>query len=570
MRDKLKNILFYFSIVFFMSGVSFFIAYNWRGMGNMEKLSIPLSLMSVGIGGWFFWEKRERYRQISLFFASFFTGSLFALFGQIYQTGADSYRLFLTWGFSILIFSCVERFYPLWTLNIAVLSLGAALFARLHGGTVAVLYAGAGVIYSAFLAYCFFIKKSGSEIKNWFFYLLPLSAATLMNWGAGYSIFRKDFSSVPLYLLFLLSLFLMGEKIMKKQGLNTLGIISALTFISNLSYRYLSRSREGLALHTLLTICIFLWAMKVIRKKYISAQSQQFIMSIFKINLVFYLLTFLTLIISILGLREGAFLLMGISLLGISVYLPIKLEFREDRNEIVTLISGILCIILYFSQVFKFQETECFLLGMAIYGLFWYFRHSRALDFLLIPVLTGGLLFISKDWGIKNLTPIISLPLPVILFSLWKSPEKSSPLKRVVRGGEITLMLSGIIFGHDFLSSKISGEILSGGVVALSLVILGRILKEESRKKYIFMALLIGGVGYIFAHVWSINLGIMLILLYLWREERYMLGVSVIFFAGQISFYYYKMDRTLLEKSYAMFKNSLLLFAGFLILRRKK
>ncbi|MGL4968898.1 MAG: DUF4401 domain-containing protein, partial [Fusobacteriaceae bacterium] len=208
--------------------------------------------------------------------------------------------------------------------------------------------------------------------------------------------------------------------------------------------------------------------------------------------------------------------------------------------------------------------------GMAIYGLFWYFRHSRALDFLLIPALTGGLLFISRDWGIKNLTLIISLPLPVILFSLWKSPEKSSPLKRVVRGGEITLMLSGIIFGHDFLSSKISGEILSGGVVALSLVILGRILKEESRKKYIFMALLIGGVGYIFAHVWSINLGIMLILLYLWREEKYMLGVSVIFFAGQISFYYYKMDRTLLEKSYAMFKNSLLLFAGFLILRRKK
>ncbi|MGL4403836.1 MAG: DUF2157 domain-containing protein [Fusobacteriaceae bacterium] len=570
MIEKLKNLLGNFATVFFISGISFFIAYNWSGMGNMEKLSIPLSLIGAGIGGWFFLEKRERYRQVSLFFASFFTGTLFALFGQIYQTGADAYGLFLSWGLAILLFSCVEKFYPLWTLNIAVLSLGTALFGRFHGGTVSALYAGGSVIYFFFLAYCFFIKKNGLKTKNWFFYLLPATATGLINGGVGYSIFRGEFLAIPFYLVFLTSLFFFGEKVMKKQGLNILGIISAVSVISNLSYKYLSRTREGQTFHTLLVIVIFLWTIKVIKEKFISTQSQQLVINVFKINLVIYLISLVSLLISLLGLKEGAFLLMGISFLGMAVYLPLKLKFKEDRSEIVTLISGMLCIIVYFSLILKFQETECFLLGMVIYGFFWYFRHSRALDFLLIPALTGGLLFISRDLGIKNLTPIIALPLPAILLSLEKSVVKSSGVKRAVRGGEITLILSGIVFYNSFFSSKISPPILSAGAVLLSLTILGRIFRDESRWKYIFMALLIGGVGYLFANEWSINLGIMLILLYLWREEKYMLGASVIFFAGQLGFYYYKIDTTLLEKSYVMFKNSLLLFTGFLILRREK
>lgn len=578
-KRELKNIFLYFSIIFFISGVSFFIAYNWNGMGNMEKLGIPLSLITTGVGGWLFWQNREKYRKLSLFFASFFIGTLFALFGQIYQTGADAYTLFINWGIFLLIFSYVERYYPLWTLNIAVLTLGVSLFARLHWGTVPMFYAGGFLVYSVFLVYCFFIKKREFPEKNWFFYLLSTTATVLMNIGFGYYTMRRTYIFLDndyfengfiiflIYLLFLISLFFLGEKIMKKQGLNILAIFSTTVSISSVSYMFLSNSRNGLALHSFLTIIIFLVAMGIIKKKYISTKSQQLILSFFKINLVFYLLSLVGLLISILGLRKISFLIIGGIFLGLSTYLPKKFHFKEDKSEIITLISGILSITYYFSEFLKLGATSCTVLAMGIYLIFWHYRHSKALDFIMIPALGISALLIFRDFRIKEITPIMATPLPIILFSIWKWEKVSPMVKRVVRGSEIALMLSGIIFSNDIFSFELHRGTLSVITVSISLLILYRLLKDEKRWKMFSLALIIGGVGSLFLHDWGINLGIMFILLYLYREEKYLLGAAILFFAGQISFYYYKMDKTLLEKSYVMLKNSLILLTGFFLLR---
>lgn len=579
---RLKNLFLYFSIIFFISGVSFFVAYNWDNMGNILKLSIPLSLITAGIGGWFLWQKKEIYRKISLFFASFFIGTLFALFGQIYQTGADVYNLFLNWGLFLIIFSYAESFYPLWTLNIVVLATGISLFTRLQWGTVTMFYAGALLIYSAFLIYCFFVKRRGVAIKNWFFYLLATASTLLMNTGIGSYIFKNSYmfgnknhtqngaAAFSIYIIFLLSLFFLGEKVMKKQGLNILGIISATSFLSNLGYMYMDRSRGGMTLYTFFNICLFIGAIGLINKKYISTQSQRVVINIFKIYLIFYIIALVSLLIPLLGFGEIAFPILGILFLALSIYLPIKLKFKEDKSEIVILISGILLILFYLYKTLKFGQLPCFLIGMGIYGIFWYFRHSKALDFLLIPIFIGGLLFISKDLGVREITPILCLPLLAVLFSLWGAQQEHFRIKRIIRGGEITLMLSGIFFYGGIFSVKIRSEILSWGVLSLSLLILYRIFQGESKYKFFAIALLMSGANYFFLNVWSINLAIMLLLLYIYREEKYMLGVATLFFAGQISFYYYKMERTLLEKSYIMLKNSLILFTGFFLLRGEK
>lgn len=572
MVDRLKNILLYFSVVFFISGVSFFIAYNWSEMENMEKLAIPFSLITGGIGGWFLWETVERYRKISLFFSSFFIGTLFALFGQIYQTGADAYNLFLAWGFFIFIFSYVENFYPLWTLNVTVLTIGISLFARLHWGIISMLYASGIFVYISFLLYCLYIKRYRIEIKNWFFYLLATVSTGLISGGVGYYLLRKTYFSrggeefqngfliFLIYIVFLTSLFFLGEKIMKKQGLNILGIISAGTVVLNLSSLFLSRTSGGMIFHNLLTIGIFAGTIGIIRKKYAPTKSQRFVINYFKINLVFSLLFLASLIISFLGLRENSLLFMGIIFLMISLYLPTKLKFQGDKNEIVTLISGILCIIFYLLRGLKIGILPSILIGSSIYGLFWYFRHCKALDFLMIPAISTALFFISKDLKIGATTYIAMIPLILILFSIC-SKEVSPMLKRVVRGSEGTLMLSWIIF---------HGEILSVGTLLISLIILYKILKDERIWRFLTLAVILSVVGYLFINTWSINLAIMLILLYLYREEKYMLGIAVLFFAGQISFYYYKMDKTLLEKSYVMLKNTLLLSIAHTILRGKR
>ena len=51
MLNKLKNSFLYFSMLFFITGISCFIAYNWNKIGNFTKMSIPMALILLGIIG---------------------------------------------------------------------------------------------------------------------------------------------------------------------------------------------------------------------------------------------------------------------------------------------------------------------------------------------------------------------------------------------------------------------------------------------------------------------------------------------------------------------------------------
>lgn len=53
----------------------------------------------------------------------FLVGVFMAVFGQAYQTGADSYTLFLTWAIMILPWTIVARYLPLWVMWILVSNL---------------------------------------------------------------------------------------------------------------------------------------------------------------------------------------------------------------------------------------------------------------------------------------------------------------------------------------------------------------------------------------------------------------------------------------------------------------
>lgn len=55
-------------------------------------------------------------------------GVFMAVFGQIYQTGADSYTLFLTWAIMILPWVIMAQFLPLWVLWLVVANLALSLW----------------------------------------------------------------------------------------------------------------------------------------------------------------------------------------------------------------------------------------------------------------------------------------------------------------------------------------------------------------------------------------------------------------------------------------------------------
>ncbi len=113
---------------FFISGVFFFFAFNWQALHRFAKLGV-LELGVVLAVGIAFWQTLERLPgKIALTAAALLVGALFAVYGQIYQTGADSYQLFLTWALLIAVWVFIGKFTPLWFVLLVLLNLTVSLY----------------------------------------------------------------------------------------------------------------------------------------------------------------------------------------------------------------------------------------------------------------------------------------------------------------------------------------------------------------------------------------------------------------------------------------------------------
>ena len=106
---------------FTVAGIIFFFAYNWDELPKFAKLGIVevLLIASVLLATFTRWNKLVK--QILLTGATFLIGTLFAVFGQIYQTGADAYDLFLGWTLFTILWAVAIRFAPLWLTFIGLL-----------------------------------------------------------------------------------------------------------------------------------------------------------------------------------------------------------------------------------------------------------------------------------------------------------------------------------------------------------------------------------------------------------------------------------------------------------------
>ncbi len=117
------------SVLFIVSGVIFFFAYNWRELHKFTKLSIVSGLIVIPSIFALLSDLKRFYAKISLLAIALFTGCLLAVFGQIYQTGANAYDLFLNWAILITGIVLISNFKPLWFLWIVLLNTSIILYA---------------------------------------------------------------------------------------------------------------------------------------------------------------------------------------------------------------------------------------------------------------------------------------------------------------------------------------------------------------------------------------------------------------------------------------------------------
>jgi uncharacterized membrane protein len=109
-----------------LAGVSYFVAYNWQAIPTAAKFGI----LEVAIAGCALFALKLREglpRQIALTAAAALIGPLLAVYGQVYQTGADPWGLFATWALMALPFAIAGRFLPLWVGAAAIADLALYL-----------------------------------------------------------------------------------------------------------------------------------------------------------------------------------------------------------------------------------------------------------------------------------------------------------------------------------------------------------------------------------------------------------------------------------------------------------
>lgn len=212
-RQFLIPVLSCLGLLSLLAGAVFFVAWNWAWLPKMAKFALAeLLIVALAVIVWWRWYSTLARNALLATGLSF--GALFALYGQIYQTGADSWELFRAWLYVLLPLALIARQNSLWFCSWLVANLAFQLYYNTLPSSLldlaasdsltrlptTVLYA-----YLALLAACLIVREALAwcaithHPKSWLasrwfsrvmagFLLLQLTAivaGNLSDWGGG-------------------------------------------------------------------------------------------------------------------------------------------------------------------------------------------------------------------------------------------------------------------------------------------------------------------------------------------------------------------------------------------------
>lgn len=129
MASFLDKFMLSTGVIFLVCGVVFFMAYNWADLHKFAKLGIVMASLVVSAGYTFIQDAESYQRKIGLTLLCGLTGALFAVFGQIYQTGANAYDFFFGWTIMITVWVGISRFPALWLFYVVLINVTIILYA---------------------------------------------------------------------------------------------------------------------------------------------------------------------------------------------------------------------------------------------------------------------------------------------------------------------------------------------------------------------------------------------------------------------------------------------------------
>lgn len=124
----LQQICWMLGSALLLIGVLFFFAYNWAALPSMAKFGLLQAAILSAVGAAIYLGMQRLGGQLLITAASVLVGILLAVFGQVYQTGADAYSLFISWAALISVWVVVARFAALWLIWLLIIQLAWGLY----------------------------------------------------------------------------------------------------------------------------------------------------------------------------------------------------------------------------------------------------------------------------------------------------------------------------------------------------------------------------------------------------------------------------------------------------------
>ena len=591
MFEKIKKFFLIFSIVFLIAGITSFTAYNWATMSNVEKLAVPSVLIIAGLVAYLFLEK-EIYKNLAIFFSSFMIGTLFAVYGQVYQTGADVWVLFRNWAIFLIIPMVATGYYSVMTLFSIVVAISTSFYLDLYLSGAIVPFLSSLTFGIILMVYPFLQKRFNFKFNN-IFYNTMIGIFYICFMTSGFAAIIVDdysFIALILYIAFVGGIYLVGcgqlkkitVKIFSITALGFFGVAFIMKMIKNIFF-------TNVTVYILLSLLVIIGTITAIVKSVDKIENENIkkfkniVVGFLKIFAFFLLIALVFSLLSSMDLEEGALIVVSVILIGFSYFAARILNFEKDKLEVVAFIAGLICLGIYLGSYFNMEPLTVLLIITIIYDVFWFTMPTRALDLLLLPLhycLLGDFL-IEKLEYVDYYYIIIFVALIIEGYFVYKKDLFSNEkIKRILCGNEVTLLaMSTIWFYYMGIGMSLMNALLNLPsnaryynvvlVVLTSIIGLFIIYREIKNPtlKMVLSVMLIALNYFAYSETLGLAITLLLMLIYAFRNSKWGLAISTLATVYVIFIYYFGFYKTLLDKSIALSISGGLLLVAYLVLK---
>ncbi len=209
-RKFFKLFIISLGVGFTVSGIIFFFAYNWAGMHKFAKIGLTEGVLISTTILVLLPKINCNVRNIILTGASVLVGILFAVFGQIYQTGANAYDFFLGWTVFVTLWVLVSNFAPLWLVYLVLINTTFIFYSQQVAKDWSEVFICTMLFILNSTVLIFAILFAKKKAPNWLLSTISLTSASYATIGIVIGIFDKYQSTFSILILIATIIFALG------------------------------------------------------------------------------------------------------------------------------------------------------------------------------------------------------------------------------------------------------------------------------------------------------------------------------------------------------------------------